>query len=65
MNRNPADARAFIDHQHALAQLRRLHRRAPARRAAAQDDEIIMLHRPLSPAYPKAERPIGREINAG
>ena len=46
MHRNPAQAPAGIGHQHTLAELGRLHGGAPTRRAAA-DDQHVVVHKTL------------------
>jgi hypothetical protein len=40
---NTADAAPALQHQHAFLELGRLHRRAPARGAGPNDDEVKML----------------------
>src|SRR5690606_37564028 len=47
MDTNTADAPPAPDHQYVLFQLCGLHCRAPAGGAGANDDKVIVLHRPM------------------
>ena len=44
MNRNAAEPPPLVDHQHGLAELGRLNRRAASGRAGADDDHVEMVH---------------------
>ena len=63
MHRHPAQPPAAVDHQHRLAELRRLHRRPPPRRPAADHQHVDLLHR-LPPRCALPSKAAWRRPNA-
>ena len=49
VHRNAAEPAALVDHQHRLAELGRLHGGAPARRAAADHQHVVVVHSARTP----------------